>query len=90
MILEHNPSPFDSPSGWCIRIILFYPRFSQLSRRNNSAVPATPIQTAFQEGISAQEVFQAILPSLTTCGFPYMAAAMRWAEEVLQTMGKGE
>jgi len=38
---------------------------------------------ALAEGVSASEIEQAILLSLTTAGFPAMIAALKWAREVL-------
>ncbi len=39
---------------------------------------------ALDEGISAEEIRHAVLLAFTTAGFPYMIAAHKWVEEVLE------
>lgn len=39
---------------------------------------------ALEEGISPDEVRHAVLMAFTTAGFPYMIAAMKWVEEVIE------
>lgn len=41
------------------------------------------VRRALDEGISPDEIRHAILLAFTTAGFPYMIAAMEWAEEVI-------
>lgn len=38
----------------------------------------------FPKGLSADDLHQAILLSLTTAGFPHMIAALQWADEVIK------
>jgi len=38
---------------------------------------------ALEEGISPDELRQAVLMGFTTAGFPTMIAAMKWVEEVI-------
>ncbi len=39
---------------------------------------------ALEEGISPDEVRHAVLLAFTTAGFPYMIAAHKWVEEVIE------
>ena len=43
---------------------------------------------ALEEGISPEEIRHAVLLAFTTAGFPYMIAAMKWAEEVIEKSKK--
>lgn len=42
---------------------------------------------ALEEGISPEELRHAVLMAFTTAGFPYMVAAMKWVEEVIEKSG---
>ena len=39
---------------------------------------------ALQEGVSPEEIRHVVLLAFTTSGFPYMIAAYKWVEEVLE------
>lgn len=39
---------------------------------------------ALAEGASADEIRHVVLLAFTTAGFPYMAAAMKWVEKVIE------
>ena len=43
---------------------------------------------ALEDGVSPDELRQAVFLSTTTAGFPTMLAAMQWVEEVIATKGK--
>jgi len=38
---------------------------------------------ALEEGVSPDELRHTVLLALTTAGFPYMVAGMKWVEEVI-------
>jgi alkylhydroperoxidase/carboxymuconolactone decarboxylase family protein YurZ len=42
------------------------------------------VRRAIEEGITPDEIRHAILMAFTTCGFPLMVAAYKWADEVIQ------
>jgi len=42
------------------------------------------VRRALAEGVSPEEIKHAVLLAFTTAGFPYMIAAMKWAEEVIE------
>jgi len=48
------------------------------------------VRRALAEGITPDEIRHAVLLAFTTAGFPTMAAAQKWAEEVIakQTLGE--
>jgi alkylhydroperoxidase/carboxymuconolactone decarboxylase family protein YurZ len=39
---------------------------------------------ALQEGLTAEELRQAVLLTVTTAGFPKMIVAMQWVEEIIE------
>ncbi|MGP8079367.1 MAG: carboxymuconolactone decarboxylase family protein [Dehalococcoidales bacterium] len=45
-------------------------------------------QRALEDGVSPDEIRQAVLLSTTTAGFPTMLVAMQWVEEVIAAKGK--
>ena len=43
---------------------------------------------ALKAGISAEEIKQAVLLSITTAGFPKMIVAMQWVGDIIASQGK--
>lgn len=40
---------------------------------------------ALEEGITPEELHHAVLMAFTTAGYPYMAAALKWVNTVIET-----
>ncbi len=51
---------------------------------NSEGAVRSHARRALEEGISPEEIRHTVLLAFTTAGFPYMIAAHKWVEEVLE------
>lgn len=78
----YEAGPLDQKTGHLIKL-------GVAIGMNSDGAVRSHARRALQEGATPEEVLQAVLLAFTTCGFPFMAAALRWVEEVLEREGKG-
>jgi len=51
---------------------------------NSEGAVRSHARRALEEGVTPDELRHAVLMALTTAGFPYMVASMKWVEEVIE------
>jgi alkylhydroperoxidase/carboxymuconolactone decarboxylase family protein YurZ len=76
----HEAGPLDAKTRHLVKLGV------AMGLRSEGGVK-THTRRSLDAGASAAEVRQAVLLSLTTCGFPAMIAAMGWVSEVLDARG---
>ena len=54
---------------------------------NSEGAVRSHARRAIEEGITPDEIRHVVLLAFTTAGFPYMIAAYKWVEEVLEKAG---
>lgn len=73
----YRTGPLDQKTGHLIKLGVAIGMNSEGAVRSHA-------RRALHEGAAPEEILQTVLLALTTCGFPYMAAALRWVDEVLE------
>ncbi len=73
----HEAGPLDKKARRLIKLGIAIGINSEGSVRSHT-------RRAVEEGISPEEIRQVVLLGFTTVGFPYMIAAYKWVEEVLE------
>jgi alkylhydroperoxidase/carboxymuconolactone decarboxylase family protein YurZ len=77
----YERGPLDQKTGHLIKLGVAIGMNSEGAVRSHA-------RRAMQEGAAPDEILQAVLLSFTTCGFPFMSAALKWVEEVLEKEGR--
>ena len=72
----HQQGPLDGKTRRLIKLGIAIGLSSEGGVRSHA-------RRALEEGISPDELRQAVLMGFTTAGFPTMIAAMKWVEEVI-------
>jgi 4-carboxymuconolactone decarboxylase len=73
----HKAGPLDKKSRRLIKLGIAIGINSEGSVRSHT-------RRALEEGLSPDEIRHVVLLAFTTVGFPYMIAANKWVEEVLE------
>ena len=73
----HKAGPLDKKTLQLIKLGIAIGMNSEGSVRSHA-------RRALQEGVTPDEIRHAVLMAFTTAGFPYMIAAYKWVEEVLE------
>jgi 4-carboxymuconolactone decarboxylase len=77
----HEHGPLDQKSAHLIKLGVAIGMNSEGAVRSHA-------RRALQEGATGDELHHAVLLSLTTCGFPFASAALKWVDEVLEKEGR--
>jgi alkylhydroperoxidase/carboxymuconolactone decarboxylase family protein YurZ len=73
----HKAGPLDKKTRRLIKLGIAIGMNSEGAVRSHA-------RRALEEGTSPDEVRHAVLMAFTTAGFPYMIAAYKWVEEVIE------
>ena len=77
----YQTGPLDQRTGHLIKLGVAIGMNSEGAVRSHA-------RRALHEGATPEEILQAVLLTFTTCGFPFMSAALKWVEEVLEKEGR--
>ena len=72
----HSWGPLDQKTRHLIKLGVAIGLNSEGSVRSHA-------RRALEAGVTADELRHTVLMALTTAGFPYMCAAMKWVDEVI-------
>jgi 4-carboxymuconolactone decarboxylase len=73
----HKAGPLDKKMRRLIKLGIAIGMNSEGSVRSHA-------RRALQEGVTPEEIRHTVLIAFTTAGFPYMIAAYKWVEEVME------
>lgn len=73
----HNWGPLDEKTRRLIKLGVAIGISSEGGVRSHA-------RRALEEGITADEIYHAVVLAFTTAGFPTMIAAMKWVDEVIE------